>query len=178
MQRALDAGAQTAEKAAKEAYYCTRCADLKSMPRVLQHALQLRKFELPLVPRLASLAAELRFSMPLHSSCMPVLQSCKTKVLIGVSNGAIPAVELAQQLDASAVWLASGCSAGNVEAVQTLGCPTVLTVASEESFFGGEAAVVAAAAAFAPEVQSMTTQMSRDSWCHTCLLCWGNEKNS
>ena len=136
--------------------------------------------------RVASCSA---LSCPAIVSPLPSLWQCRplvgslgksTKVLIGVSNGAIPAVELAEQLAADAVWLASGCSASNAEAVQVLPCPAVLTVASKERFFGGSDGVIAAAAPFDPQVKaphhdsenSVSTCKARQlDMLHACVHC-------
>ena len=72
-------------------------------------------------------------------------------MLIGVSNGAVPAAALATRLDASALWLASGCADPSPE-LDPVRCPVVLTVADWESFWGGPAGVVAAAADFHPTI--------------------------
>ena len=90
-----------------------------------------------------------------------------------MSNGAIPAVELAEQLAADAVWLASGCSASNAEAVQVLPCPAVLTVASKERFFGGSDGVTAAAAPFDPRVRAPQHDSENSvSTCKVVSLTW------
>ena len=154
---ALQNGAADVEQACRWAHKATRHADLSRMALVLEHVLQWRKPELPLVHAL---------DCQWLGSCSCIVVMLLThvtfsgaKVVIGVSNGAIPAVELAEKLGAVAVWLASGCSAANPEAVQHLECPAVLTVASNESFFGGRDGVVAAAAPFHPAVPPMSSHV-------------------
>ena len=150
---ALQNGAADAEQACRWAHKATRHADLSRMALVLEHVLQWRKPELPLVHAFdchwLGSCSRIVVMLLTHVTCS------EAKVVIGVSNGAIPAVELAEKLGAVAVWLASGCSAANPEAVQNLECPAVLTVASKESFFGGRDGVVAAAAPFHPAVPPM-----------------------
>ena len=72
---------------------------------------------------------------------------------MGVSNGAIPAAELAADLQAEGLWLASGCAAANGASELPM-CPTVVTAGSEECFFGGCEGIIAAAEALKPEVCS------------------------
>ena len=72
---------------------------------------------------------------------------------MGVSNGAIPAAELAADLQAEALWLASGCAAANSASEPPM-CPTVVTAGSGECFFGGCEGIIAAAEALKPEVWS------------------------
>ena len=94
------------------------------------------------------------------------------QVLVGVSNGAVPAAALATKFETAALWLASGCADPST-LVSPLRCPVVLTVADGETFWGGPQGVVAAAAHLHPTVFHFQGWHAWETWdaCEQALVC-------